>query len=202
VVYFHGNGETVADGEVSVAPGLGALGLNVVLATYRGYGASTGSPSLAALVDDAPAVIEALGEDPARLIVFGRSVGSIPALAVVRRFPTVAALILESAIADPLERVLMRVSAAELGVSHDHLRRAFAERLDHAATLAGFERPLLLLHARHDTLVGVDNAKRLAAWAGGAKVLKIFDHGDHNTLLWQNESRYFAEIAAFVAQLD
>jgi dipeptidyl aminopeptidase/acylaminoacyl peptidase len=42
LVYFHGNGEVVADYVPEFADLLLALGVNVFLAEYRGYGGSSG----------------------------------------------------------------------------------------------------------------------------------------------------------------
>lgn len=60
----------------------------------------------------------------------------------------------------------------------------------------------ILFPRRHDTLVGVDNAHRLHAWAAGPCRLKVFPQGDDNTLLWLNEAEYFDEIRAFAGSLD
>jgi pimeloyl-ACP methyl ester carboxylesterase len=202
VVCFHGNGETVSDGVACLLQPFLGMGLNVLLATYRGYGASTGEPTLASVLDDAPEVVRALGTVPSRVILYGRSLGSLAALRAADLVPGVAGLILESAIADLLPRVLCRVRPEEVGVSGERLAAAVAARVHPAGILARFPQPVLILHAHHDTLVGVDNAHRLHGWAAGACRLKVFPQGDHNTLLWLNEEEYFDEIRAFVGGLD
>jgi pimeloyl-ACP methyl ester carboxylesterase len=108
VVHFHGNGEVVADWQDGFPEVIGRMGWDLLLAEYRGYGASTGKPQLGRMLDDVAAVLRAAGR-PETLVVFGRSVGSLFALEAVARCPTVAGLVLESAIADPLERLLLRV---------------------------------------------------------------------------------------------
>ena len=57
VIYFHGNGEVVADYLPSFPDWLGQVGYNVFLAEYRGYGMSTGQPALAGMLDDVSAII-------------------------------------------------------------------------------------------------------------------------------------------------
>ncbi len=47
VVYFHGNGEVVADYLPSFPEWITRAGCNVLLAEYRGYGMSSGTPALA-----------------------------------------------------------------------------------------------------------------------------------------------------------
>jgi hypothetical protein len=178
------------------------MGLNVLLAEYRGYAASTGSPSLPALLDDVePTVRSALsasGTAPEHLILFGRSLGSLAAIYAATRFPQAAGLILESAIADPLERLLLRVRPDELGTDLDGLRAAVAARLDLRRAVEAFCGKVLVLHARGDTLVSVEHGRRLHRWAGPGARLEIFERGDHNTLLWANEAAYLELVRGFV----
>jgi alpha-beta hydrolase superfamily lysophospholipase len=201
IVHFHGNGEVVADYVGDFTDALVGLGANLFLAEYRGYGRSSGTPALAGMLDDVPAIVEAAGAPVERLVFMGRSVGSIYAIHAVSRFPGAAGLILESGIASPLERILLRVRPAELGVSAAQLGAAFAEHLDHQSKLRAWTGPTLLLHARHDDLVTLDHAERNYQWAGGDKTLEVFERGDHNTLMALNFEGYMRCIGSFLARL-
>ncbi len=196
VVHFHGNGEVVADWQGVWDRVINALGWDLFLAEYRGYGGSTGEPRLGLMLEDVTAVIEAAGP-PERIVVMGRSVGSFFALEAVRRFPSIAGLILESAIADPLERLLLRVSPDEVGASTDEWRK-LGQRLDHRAKISGYSGPSLVLHTRFDGLVDVSHAERLARWAGGPSTLRIFESGNHNSILPENWDLYVAEVTEFL----
>lgn len=188
----------VADWQDGFPERIAALGCNLLLAEYRGYGGSTGAPRLGRMLDDVAAVVGAAG--PAeRVILFGRSVGSIFALEGVSRFPRVAGLVLESGIADVLERLLLRIAPAELDASEDELAAAVSDRLDHRRKLAGYRGPTLVMHTLFDDLVPVTHAERLAEWAGGAVTLELFDRGHHNSILAENEDAYLAALAALVA---
>jgi pimeloyl-ACP methyl ester carboxylesterase len=200
VVHFHGNGEVAADWEQGFPGFLRGLGWDLLLAEYRGYGGSSGAPLLGKLLDDVAPIMAAAGP-PGRVVVFGRSVGSLFALEAVARFPGVAGLILESAIADPLERLLLRVDPRELGATRAALEAAVTARLDQRAKIAGYRGPVLLLHSRHDGLVEVDHAERLAAWAGGPVTLRVFEQGDHNSILAANQAAYLDAVEAFLASL-
>jgi hypothetical protein len=197
VVHFHGNGEVVADWQEGFDDFIGRLGWDLLLAEYRGYGASTGEPQLGRMLDDVEPILRAAGP-PGKLVVFGRSVGSIFALEAVARFPGVAGLVLESAIADPLERLLLRVEPRELGVDADTFEAEVAARLDHRAKIGGYRGPVLILHTRHDGLIHPSHAERLAAWAAGPVTRLIFDDGDHNSILVENEERYLEAVAGFL----
>lgn len=201
VVHFHGNGEVVADYLGEVAEQVTALDLGLFLVEYRGYGGSSGEPGLAVLLDDAEAVLGRVGAAPERLILFGRSVGSIFAIHAAARHPRVAGLILESAIAEPLERVLLRVEPWELGVSPEVLEGEAARILDHRAKLAAYPGPTLVLHADDDSLVAVDNAHRLASWTAGPCRVRTFASGDHNAIMAVNWGEYWREVAGFVEGL-
>ena len=197
VVHFHGNGEVVADWQDGFPEVIGRMGWDLLLAEYRGYGGSTGEPRLGRILDDVAAVLAAAGP-PESLVVFGRSVGSIFALEAVARCPGIAGLVLESAIADPLERLLLRVTPRELGVDAATFEAAVAARLDHRAKIAGYRGPVLLMHTRHDGLVDVSHAERLAGWAGGPATLRVFEEGDHNSILFENQEAYFGLVSDFL----
>jgi pimeloyl-ACP methyl ester carboxylesterase len=201
IVHFHGNGETVEDYLGEFTARVAALGCNLLLAEYRGYGMSTGTPLLGRMLDDVAEVVRACGKRPEELILFGRSVGSLFAIRGARLFPRIAGLVIESGIADPLERLLMRMAPEDLGVTPAKFREAVASEMDHRATLAACTGPLLVLHTRNDGLIDVSHAERLHAWGGGPKSLRIFERGDHNSILAVNENDYFAELASFIRRL-
>ncbi len=198
VVHFHGNGEIVADYLPDFAEALLDLGVNVFFAEYRGYGGSTGEPALAAMLADIVPIHQAIGLPPERLIPFGRSVGSIYAIEYVQRYPRCAGLILESGIADPLQRVLLRVTPEELGTTAEALASAAAESLDHQAKLGGYHGPVLVMHTAHDGLVDVSHAARNASWTAGDRTrLLVFPDGDHNSIMATNWLTYLQALAEF-----
>ena len=198
VVFFHGNGEVVADWQGVLDRIVNAMGWDLLLAEYRGYGASTGEPLLGRMLDDVGAVIAAAGP-PEKVVVMGRSVGSFFALEAVSRFPTLAGLVLESAIDDPMERLLLRVTPEELGGSPIDFV-ALEERVDHRVKIASYHGPTLILHTHVDGLVDVSHAHRLEQWAGGEATLRIFEHGDHNSILWQNTKAYIDEVSRLLVR--
>ena len=182
LLHFHGNAEVVADYVPIVSSIINALGVNVVFAEYRGYGASTGTASLGRMLDDVEAVFAATGVPANRIVPFGRSLGSLFAVEACARHPDAAGLVIESGIADPLEPKLVRVSPQELGTSREALEEAVRERLDQKAKLAGFRGPLLVLHTLADALIAPSHGERIASWGGARaehKRLVLFERGDH-----------------------
>lgn len=202
LIHFHGNGETVADYLEDGWPAeCERLGCNLLLAEYRGYGLSTGRPQLGRMLEDVDRILAALEQAPERLVFFGRSVGSLFALQAVARCPAARGLILESGLADVGERLLLRVNPAELGVGAGEFEKALSDVFNHQEKLTAYAGQVLVMHARHDSLVDVSHGERLHAWARGPKRLRVFAEGDHNDLFWCNRREYFGEVGRFIAQL-
>lgn len=86
IVCFHGNAETASQNAAWAAT-LAAQGSDVLLAEYRGYGGSTGSPSARGVERDADAAIRYLTEERHvalnTLVVYGRSLGGAAAIHVL-----------------------------------------------------------------------------------------------------------------------
>ncbi len=201
VIHFHGNGEVVADYLDGFPQLIGQMGCNCLLAEYRGYGNSSGRPQLGRMLHDLPEIIRAAGCPLEKIVLFGRSVGSLFALKAAELYPEVAGLILESAIADLLERLLLRVDPGELGASRQELEQVVAEQLNIRLILENFSRPTLVMHTRHDGLVDVGHAERLANWCAGPVSLQIFPQGSHNDIMLVNGPHYFGLVRSFLERL-
>ncbi len=202
LVHFHGNGEIVDDWQGDFVHLVQQLGCNVFLAELRGYGQSSGQPQLGKMLDDVVPTIEALGKPAGELILFGRSVGSIFAIEAAARYPDVAGMVIESGVADVLERLLLRVHPQELGCSAEELVAVVSEALNHQQKMAAYPGPLLVMHTQYDGLVDVSHGQRLFDWAAGEKKLKIFPQGSHNDIMFVNAREYFSLLADFIDGLD
>jgi hypothetical protein len=181
---------------------LSDIGVNACFAEYRGYGLSSGSPSLTAMLGDGEQIVRALGVPVERLVVYGRSLGSIHAIELVQRFPRIAGLVLESGIADLLERLLLRVTPSDLNTSEAGLAEEVSRHFDHQAKLSRYRGSLLVLHARNDLILDPSHGKRLHDWGSGTdKELVIFPEGDHNSLITANFVEYQKSLKAFLQRV-
>jgi len=201
IVHFHGNGEVVVDYLDGFSELITRMGCNCFLAEFRGYGGSTGTPRLGKMLADVSPTIEALGCAEEKIILFGRSVGSLFAIKAAGLFPNVAGMILESAVADPVERLLLRVDPGELGTTPAMLVKAVNDAIDIKGIMSDFSRPTLLMHTLHDGLIDVSHAERLADWCGGPARLNIFPLGNHNTIMYANGPQYFGLVNDFLSSL-
>jgi hypothetical protein len=202
LVHFHGNGEIVDDWQGDFVSLIHQMGCNCLLAELRGYGQSSGRAQLGKMICDVAPTIEALKRNEKDLIFFGRSVGSIFALEAAARFPDAAGLVLESAVADVLERLLLRVHPDELNVDFSALRNAVDQQLNHQQKIASFKGDVLVLHTVNDGLIDVSHGKRLYDWAPGRKTIKLFDRGDHNSIMMFNAGEYFSCLESFIRGLS
>jgi len=201
VIYWHGNGEVVADYLPDLPAWLTRAGYNLLLAEYRGYGMSTGRPALVGMGEDVAGIIQSLGIPESQIVLFGRSIGSLYAVHGVSRHPQIAGLILESGIADLTERFFLRVQPEELGLPRAALVSELQRHFDYAAKLQNFQGRTLILHTRHDELVQVRHADMLYAAAPEPKTLHIFEQGGHNDIFYCNRTAYMQRVEAFLAEL-
>ncbi|MCE9600233.1 MAG: alpha/beta hydrolase [Spirochaetia bacterium] len=202
VLYFHGNGETVPDYD-DIALMFHAIDMNLFVVDYRGYGWSTGYPTLRQLSTDPPEVakyfLEKVVVSPLkRPLVFGRSLGSSPATDVAVKFPdNFSGLILESGFAEvtPLLHLL--------GVQLNPEQTADADRMfSNSHKLKSIRIPALILHGEQDQLIQVAHArKNFSSLPANKNKLEIFSGSGHNDLIARNRSAYFKSIYDFSANL-
>ncbi len=204
IIYFHGNGEVVADYTNFLEKKIEEyLGCSVLFAEYRGYGLSTGgSPTLVDMLDDVKAIIESIDIPPKEIVLFGRSVGSIYALHGASIFPNIAGLVIESGISSVALRVLKMIKKPKkIGTTRELLLKEGAIYFNHEQKIKTFQGQTLIMHTRFDSLVSSSNANNLFTWANEPKKLKLFFEGDHNDIMYVNEKEYFELLDAFIGSL-
>lgn len=201
VVYFHGNGEIVSDYIPEFVQFFKQMQTNCFFAEYRGYGNSGGHPLLAAMLSDACIISDLCGVPHNRQIIFGRSIGSIYAIEVASK-RDVAGLILESGIADVLERILLRATPEELNTTREQLQAEAKTHFDHQHKLSKITQPTLILHAQFDHLVDVSHAERNHQWSASSdKHLVRFPAGDHNSIFYANQNAYTQHVHQFIQSI-
>lgn len=205
VLLFHGNGEVVADYD-EAASRFARCGASLAVVDYRGYGASTGTPTLRSAIKDAPLVLAAVsawleqhgaGMAQARIIVMGRSLGSACAAELYGARPAnVVGFILESGSSDLAELVRRRGLPVPPEIPSD-LREIF----DPLPKLRRGDQPLLVLHGANDELIAPEEAERAFEAAGTSKKRLVFLPGyGHNDL--SLAPAYWRAIGELVATLD
>ncbi len=198
ILYFHGNGEVVSDYD-EIAPLYHQQEVNLIVADYRGYGASGGSPTFTHLIDDGRKILRAVTEtlrekslNPS-LWVMGRSMGSVPALDLAHRFPDkIKGLILESGFAS-VTRLIKHLGLPSRGID---LKAIEEERL---AMIRDIHLPALIIHGERDNLVPLQEGKDLLQHLGSTrKKLVIIPNADHNSVMYYGMEKYFQSIREFL----
>jgi pimeloyl-ACP methyl ester carboxylesterase len=189
-LYLHGNGANL------LARGgrlkrIAERGAGLLALSWRGYGGSTGSPSEAGLRTDAQAAYELLAArvDPARIVIFGESLGTTVAVMLAAEVPA-AALVLDSGFAsvlDVAERRYFWLPVRWL------LRDPF--RADLAAPRVGM--PVLQVHCRDDPVTPFESAERLHALLPRARPIAVIDDRCHAPPF----ARFDGALWAFVGQV-
>ena len=200
LLHFHGNGELAAEYAEDYAELFLAMGINVCFAEYRGYGRSTGAPALGAMLPDGEHIVQALGIPPARIVAFGRSLGSIYATELARRLPQLAAVIIESGVVDVAEALVSLIgTTADLPFTEEELAAEIQTYVNLKSSLQSYRGKLLVLHASEDGLLDRSHAERLHAWAGSDdKTLVRFPEGNHNSILAVNYPEYLHHVKSFL----
>ena len=182
----------------SSAEWIARAGHNCLLAEYRGYGMSSGQPALVDMLEDVVPIIHSLNIPDQKIVLFGRSIGSLYALHGVHRRPQLAGLIIESGVADLTQRFFQRVLPEELGVSETDVVDELRKHFDYAQKLGSFRGQTLVMHARFDELIDAHHAEMLYGAAPEPKRLKIFDRGGHNDIFFRNRAEYVQLVEDFL----
>jgi hypothetical protein len=198
ILYFHGNGEVVSDYD-EIAPFYHQIRVNLVVADYRGYGASGGVPTLSDLVRDSHALLRAVKEELTRrtyrqdLWVMGRSLGSISALELAYQFPDrMKGLIIESG-ASSVVRVFRHLGIPARGVDLDKIDLEYQKMIEKISL------PALILHGERDTLIPLEEGKHLHKYLGSErKELVIIPSATHNDIMFVGLRKYFEAIQRFI----
>jgi len=198
ILYFHGNGETAGDYDL-VSSLYTARGINLFVADYRGYGLSTGNPTINNALQDAHPIFERLrevlseGGHPEAIFVMGRSLGSAPAIEVAfRPHDALRGLIVESGFSDAFR--LLKYIGLPIQVPPHH-----GEDFPNGEKMRSIRIPTLLIHAAEDHLIPLHEAEELLRLsAAEEKRLLVIPRADHNTLMMVGRDQYFQAIEEFI----
>ncbi len=170
LVYFHGNGENVSS-YLSFTSQLYAMGVNVLMPEYRGYGESGGEPSEAGLYMDADASYQYLidkGVAPENIILYGFSLGSGVATDLASR-EEVGGLILEAAFTSLLDAARAIYRFMPNGI--------MSNRFDSLKKISDVDTPTLFLHSRGDFTIPFSQGQTLFEAANEPKTFTEIQGG-------------------------
>jgi len=203
ILFFHGNGEIVADYD-DLGTFYNRLGINFMPVDYRGYGRSDGSPTVAAMMQDSPRIMEFiihwLDEKgyTGPLVLMGRSLGSTSALELAATCnDAIAGLIIESGFAytAPLMQIL-GIDPKRIGFDEN---KGFAN-LD---KIGRWQRPLLIIHAEFDHIIPFSDGQALYDHcpSQNKRLLKI-PGANHNDIFARGLEAYMSAVKTFLQEIS
>jgi fermentation-respiration switch protein FrsA (DUF1100 family) len=199
LLFFHGNGEIVSDYDDIGPVFTKGAGVNFFVADYRGYGSSTGEPSVGAMMRDAHDILSFFltlcreREITGPLSIMGRSLGSAPALELASGSDKdFHSLIIESgfAHAKPLLRVL--------GLDPDALGFREEKGMGNLDKMRRVTSPSLVIHAEQDHLIPFSEGRALfEASPSETKYLLEIKGANHNDIFFRGMAPYLEEVGRF-----
>jgi len=202
ILFFHGNGETVADYD-EIGPLYNEQGINFAVVDYRGYGTSSGSPSYSAMTTDAvcifPQYLDILKQCclSGPVFVMGRSLGSSPALDLAVRFQDrISGLILESGFVYTYQLL------EKLGVDPRSLDGSRELLVSNLEKMKKVRLPTLLIHGENDEIIPLSDGQALfKAASHRVREILVTPRADHNTLLILGFGEYMKAVSRFVERV-
>ncbi len=202
ILFFHGNGEIVADYS-DLAPEYMRIGVNFLPVDYRGYGLSTGRPTITAMMKDCHVIFDFVkkylheNRFTGPLVIMGRSLGSASALEIAYHYQEeIDALVIESGFAYIIPLLsLLGVDAAQIGVTEEMGMRNHDK-------IKGFKKPVLIIHAERDHIIPFREGKALyhACGSGEKKLLEI-KGANHNNIFLYGHTEYMQAVKELVDRL-
>jgi uncharacterized protein len=175
VLLFHGAGDVLAR-RAGRFHTLTADGTGLVALSYRGYGGSSGRPSEHGVLLDAAAayVFAAARYAPERIVVWGISLGTGPAVVIAAERP-VGKLVLEAPYTSTVD-----IAASFMPIVP--VRTLMKDQFRSDERIGQVTAPLLVLHGERDRTIAIRFGERLFALAREPKRLVRFPNGGHNNL--------------------
>jgi fermentation-respiration switch protein FrsA (DUF1100 family) len=202
ILFFHGNGEIASDYD-ELGPLYSRMGINFLAVDYRGYGRSTGHPTVSAMMKDCHVVLDWvvgwLGDHghSGRLAVMGRSLGSASALELAHsKQSLIAGLIVESGFAHaaPLLR-LLGISPEAIGFREEH-------GFGNLEKMASWDKPTLVIHAEYDHIIPFPEGQAIFnACPAAEKALLKVPGANHNDIFVRALPDYLAAVNALAQKL-
>jgi fermentation-respiration switch protein FrsA (DUF1100 family) len=203
ILFFHGNGEIVADYD-ELGPVYNQLGINLLAVDYRGYGRSTGKPTVTAMMRDCHVIFEYVRDwlqqnnFPGPIILMGRSLGSASVLELAAAGAEfIDGLIVESgfAYAAPLLQ-LLGIDLKALGFEEEKGFRNIDK-------IRKFNKPTLIIHAEFDHIIPFSDGQALyTASPSPDKLFLKIPGANHNDIFMRGLQEYLKAVKDIVERVN
>lgn len=197
-IWFHGNAGNISHRLENLSLIREYLGVNIFIFDYRGYGWSEGKVSEEGTYRDADAalvhILSRQDVDPAKIVLFGRSMGCAVAVDLAYR-NNVYALIIESPFTSISDMVRKTVPLLPIG--------AFIRtKYDSLSKIRAVTCPVLVIHGDQDEVVPIEFGCRLYQAANEPKEFYTISGSGHNDTYVVGGVGYFSALSEFLGKLN
>jgi len=201
LIYSHGNGGDMS-ANAEHACRLRNLGLNVLLYDYRGYGNSSNEqPTEDTVFADSEAAWKYLAKrdvPPAKIIIYGHSLGGAVAVEMAKKHPDANALVVESSFTSIHDM-------ADLSGNFRifPLTLILNQRLDSLAKIREIQMPSLFIHGTADRVVPPEMGRQLYEASGARrKELFLVKNAGHENCAAMAGDAYQQKVSKFLTSKD
>jgi hypothetical protein len=202
ILFFHGNGEIAADYD-DIGTLYKNMGMNFIVIDYRGYGISTGQPTVTAMMRDCHVVFAFIKKWLAEnaydgpFVVMGRSLGSASTLELAYHYKErIDGLIIESGFAhvNPLLQLL--------GTNFKSMGGRKEADLNNVDKISQFDKPTLIIHAEYDHIIPYNQGEILYENCPSRikRMLKI-EGANHNNIFAYGIKSYMDSVKWLIDRL-
>ena len=202
ILFFHGNAELSNEYD-EIASYYNKFEMNFIVADYRGYGLSSGSPTKDNLHSDSKKIFSYVhsylieNNYLNKKIIMGRSLGSASASEIMfNKKIDLDGCIIESGFGTetPLMNIL-NINPEDIGYKTKH-------GFENLKKISNYDGPLFIIHAEQDDIIPLDEAKLMYNNSKSKqKELWVIDNANHNNILIHSQNQYFIRIKEFIDKL-
>lgn len=191
IIYLHGNAQNVGDWWLASAEIQKHMNVNALIVDYRGYGKSTGSPSVVGVNHDAAAMYKYLiSRDfkPENISIYGRSMGGAVGIELATKVQIKSITVQSSFLS--LRKIAKDLypMIPEMFIQEKHWN---SEKF-----IKNIKVPILISHGDKDEIVSVSHSHELFKLANEPKKLIILKNATHNDISSYFTKEYFQELTS------
>jgi|TARA_B110000495_G_scaffold15640_1_gene11188 fermentation-respiration switch protein FrsA (DUF1100 family) len=200
LLFFHGNAE-LAQEYKEIGSIFNSYDINLIVADYRGYGLSTGEPTINNLKTDSLKIFEYVftylkdNNFTRNIKVMGRSLGSASAIHIASNVKyKISGCIIESGFAT--EYPLFNL----LGYDYKSIGFLLSDGFENLRKIKKYKKPLLVIHAENDHIVPYAEGEKLfkSSISKEKDLFKVIN-AHHNNIIMRMNNKYFELILNFIA---
>ena len=175
-------------------------GLNLIVADYRGYGLSNGTPNKENLHNDSIKIFDYLlrylknNKYNNKLVVMGRSLGSASVCEIIsKRVENIDKCIIESGFGT--EYPLLEL----MNIKPESINYSTLDGFENLSKLKKYKKPIYFIHADMDCIIPISEAELMLESCGSTnKDLFVVEGADHNNIIMIIRDTYFKKIKDFI----